>query len=50
MPARLGTCDAHPDCYDIDALPNVAADALRVIGFDPFLRFTDRVQALAEGR
>jgi hypothetical protein len=35
--------------YDINALSNFVADAPRIIGFDPFLRLADWLEAEAEG-
>jgi glutathione synthase/RimK-type ligase-like ATP-grasp enzyme len=39
--------DGKPYYYDINALSNFVADAPNVIGFDPFARFADYVEARA---
>jgi len=35
--------------YDINALSNFVADAVNVVGFDPFARLVDYLQARAAG-
>ncbi|HYT69582.1 MAG TPA: hypothetical protein VEL51_24395 [Vicinamibacterales bacterium] len=37
--------DGKPYFYDINALSNFVADAPRVLGFDPFVRLADWLQA-----
>jgi hypothetical protein len=37
--------DGRPYFYDINALSNFIADAPRVLGFDPFARLADWLQA-----
>jgi glutathione synthase/RimK-type ligase-like ATP-grasp enzyme len=39
--------DGKPYFYDINALSNFVADAQRVIGFDPFVRFVDFIESRA---
>ena len=39
--------DGRPYFYDINALSNFVADAPRVLGFDPFARLADWLQARA---
>ncbi len=39
--------DGKPYFYDINALSNFVADAPNVIGFDPFVRFADYIEARA---
>ena len=36
--------------YDINALSNFVADALNVVGFDPFVNLVDYLEARAEVR
>ena len=40
--------DGHPYYYDINALSNFVADASRVVGFDPFARLVDYLEAEVE--
>jgi hypothetical protein len=42
--------DGRRYVYDINALSNFVADAPRVIGFDPFDRLVDYLQARLERR
>jgi hypothetical protein len=37
--------DGRPYFYDINALSNFVADASRIIGFDPFARLADWLEA-----
>ena len=37
--------DGRPCFYDVNALSNFVADAPRVIGFDPFARLADWLEA-----
>ena len=41
----IDTRDGRPYFYDINALSNFIADAPRVVGFDPFARLADWLQA-----
>ncbi len=41
--------DGQPYFYDINALSNFVTDAPRIVGFDPFERFVDYLQARLEG-
>ena len=37
--------DGLPYYYDINALSNFVTDAARIVGFDPFPRFVDFIEA-----
>jgi len=37
--------DGRPYFYDVNALSNFVADGARVLGFDPFARLADWLQA-----
>jgi hypothetical protein len=39
--------DGQPYFYDVNALSNFVADAVNVIGFDPFARLADYLEARA---
>ena len=39
--------DGEPSFYDIDALSNFVADAVNVIGFDPFAKLVDYLEVRA---
>jgi hypothetical protein len=41
--------DGQPYFYDINALSNFVADAPRVLGFDPFARLADWLEAELQG-
>jgi hypothetical protein len=41
----IDTRDGRPYFYDVNALSNFIADAPRVVGFDPFARLADWLQA-----
>ena len=37
--------DGKPYLYDVNALSNFVADAVNVVGFDPFVRLVDYLEA-----
>ena len=41
--------DGRPYFYDVNALSNFVTDAPRVVGFDPFERLVDSIEAIGAG-